>query len=1134
MQGREKVVRLVIDMQACQSPGSRIRGIGRYSLALAQAMVRRAGSHECLVAMNSAIPDSVEYLRAAFSDLLPPERLRSWASTTQVAEAFHGGAPRASVANELFHQAMREFQPDYLHVTSLFEGLDSDVATMAGTREEGLPTAVTLYDLIPLAQSDVYLVDPAVRHWYMRKLEQLKRAEHLLAISEFTKTEGEQLLGIDPARITNIRGACDEVFRPVTMGIEQRMALYRRYGIERPFVMYAGGFDSRKNILSLVRAYAALPEPERKAHQLIIVGSPPTGERKQIEETRAKVGLGENDCLMIGYVPDDDLAALYSDCRLYAFPSLQEGFGLPALEAMACGAVVIGSNLSSLPEVIGFDDALFDPRNLNEITSALHRGLTDEGFRAAFLEAARTQVARFTWDESARLAWESLEAAHDRQGMRARSVVPDLRFVGRVEPSARLVEALPAPIQSSAGHLSSLDAPTYMVIGDAVSAIDAWRALSRSTVGIVVSDGVDMRALVEEVHGRPDGKPVLYRILAEQGAYAVALASGDAFIDGACTVVQSWMRRVAAEVVTLDGVDRVQPARLAEFRCGRAQRVAEAIDRILALPEKPALGDVYWEDVSVAMNHNRQVDDDCASRMLLDVSQLAVYDARTGVQRVVRNLLRHFLMTPPVGTQVLPVYFDDFGNCRYARRFSWNFMGLVDVAALADDDVVDWLPNDHFVGLDLSAHILPFHREKFVRLRDLGVRMSFLVHDLLPDQRPDCFDPYVVDVLRRWYKVVAELADAVVCVSRATADDFVNWLDQVKIDRPSLIKVGHFHLGANPENGVDLPLSEADQAALERLHQRPTVLMVSTIEPRKGYQQALEAFELLWRQDVQVNLAIVGKPGWHTDELIARLRSHAEAGERLFWFEGATDAVLHSLYRRSDLLLSASEGEGFGLPVIEAAQYGIPLLLRDLAVFREVAGDHARYFRGYEPSALAGALESWADDRAQGRPITPSSGISWLTWEQSYRQFLKALDGQRWDHVVGKTPRYWFSAVDGRMQTQSGCYERGSLLATPTPGFLIYGPYVDLPSGIYDLRVYGSLEGNATGCWIDMVCDAGQRHLFKSELAPAQASEGILLEGSVSLQKAAKALEIRVWSTGQCRLRLDGIELVRASVRPAA
>jgi glycosyltransferase involved in cell wall biosynthesis len=479
--------------------------------------------------------------------------------------------------------------------------------------------------------------------------------------------------------------------------------------------------------------------------------------------------------------------------------------------------------------------------------------------------------------------------------------------------------------------------------------------------------------------------------------------------------------------------------------------------------------------------------------------------------------------------QVLPVYFDKTdGDCRYARRFIWRFLGLPEIAATAEDEIVDWLPGDHLLGLDLAPDIIWFHREKYERLHELGVSMSFIVHDMLPEMRPDCFSAPVVEVIRKWYRTVAELADSVICNSQGTADDFVNWLDQVKIERAQPLKVGYFHLGADPEIDAGRAPSVEEAAKLAALASRPTVLMVSTIEPRKGYQQALDAFEQWWQQGAQVNLAIVGKAGWCTEALVEHMRNHPQAGNRLHWFEGASDAMLHALYQRCDLLLSASEGEGFGLPVIEAAQYGIPLLLRDLAVFREIAGEHAGYFEGYDASALCSALSSWLEGRTAGQPWPDSRGVKWLTWQQSYQQFLDVLQGRRWAYEVGDTARYWFPSSDPRMQTQCGVYQRGQLHASDSPGMLIYGPYAKVADGTYRLRAYGAMDRVDPESWLDVAIEGGTRTLFKGELTGVAGGEGdVLLEGTMTLPRPVKDLEIRVWSSGQSQLRLAGFELVR-------
>jgi glycosyltransferase involved in cell wall biosynthesis len=171
--------------------------------------------------------------------------------------------------------------------------------------------------------------------------------------------------------------------------------------------------------------------------------------------------------------------------------------------------------------------------------------------------------------------------------------------------------------------------------------------------------------------------------------------------------------------------------------------------------------------------------------------------------------------------------------------------------------------------------------------------------------------------------------------------------------------------------------------------------MVGTVEPRKGQRQALDAMELLWKKGVDANLVIVGKQGWMVDELAERLAAHPEKDCRLFWLPGVSDEMLLELYRRASALLAPSEGEGFGLPLIEAAQHGIPIIARDLPVFREVAGEHAEYFSGLGPDDLADALERWLALHREGKaPV--STGMPWLTWQQSAQQLLDAVVGQQW------------------------------------------------------------------------------------------------------------------------------------------
>jgi glycosyltransferase involved in cell wall biosynthesis len=179
---------------------------------------------------------------------------------------------------------------------------------------------------------------------------------------------------------------------------------------------------------------------------------------------------------------------------------------------------------------------------------------------------------------------------------------------------------------------------------------------------------------------------------------------------------------------------------------------------------------------------------------------------------------------------------------------------------------------------------------------------------------------------------------------------------------------------------------------------RASFLMVGTVEPRKGHAQVVAAFERLWSQGMELNLVIIGKPGWMVESLIERLRSHREADNRLFYVEWASDQMLLQLYKESAALIMASEGEGFGLPLIEAAHHKLPIIARDLPVFKEVAGEYAYYFHGTEPDDLAKAIRDWIKLRQEGS-VPDSSGMPWLTWQQSTATLLDLILGGKWDSV---------------------------------------------------------------------------------------------------------------------------------------
>jgi glycosyltransferase involved in cell wall biosynthesis len=404
-------MRIVIDLQSCQS-GSRHGGIGRYSMNLLQAMVRNANAHDLHIVLSENMLTGVPEIYANLNSI-PKSNIHYFPVMGHVAESTPENTFSARATELIRENFIAGLAPDIVHVTSLIEGLGDDVTTSVGRFRDDLTTAVTLYDLIPLVESEKYLTNEVSKNHYFRKLDDLKNADILLSISEYSRIEAIQELGIASDRIINISSAADTKFKPWVVPQDLANNIKQKYGISRNFLMYTGSFDQRKNHEALIKAFAALPANERKEFQLLIVGNGWNGIYEHLKWIASGVGLSEDDILFAGKVPDDDLLPLYNLCSLFVFPSLREGFGLPVLEAMSCGIPVIGSNSTSIPEVLGTSRALFDPTDVNSISKKIYEVITDANFRAYLIEHGLQQAKKFSWDESAKIAISAFESAFE-------------------------------------------------------------------------------------------------------------------------------------------------------------------------------------------------------------------------------------------------------------------------------------------------------------------------------------------------------------------------------------------------------------------------------------------------------------------------------------------------------------------------------------------------------------------------------------------------------------------------------------------------------------------------------------------------------------------------------------------------
>lgn len=369
-------------------------------------------------------------------------------------------------------------------------------------------------------------------------------------------------------------------------------------------------------------------------------------------------------------------------------------------------------------------------------------------------------------------------------------------------------------------------------------------------------------------------------------------------------------------------------------------------------------------------------------QLLVDISILWRRDAGTGIQRVVRAL----------SEQLTDADIGDYKLCFVAatRRQSYCYLepdsgneGRLHMAGRIKPGF-----GDIFLGLDLSSRILPRHERQVKAWRKKGARICIVVYDLLPARHPQWFGYDPAKHFVQWLHFIGRYADQALCISRTVAQDLDLWLRQAQIKRSGTIDIHAFPLGGDlhksrPTQGM----TDGDAADIGRLKDEKFLLMVGTIEPRKGHAVALDAFDQLCRsgQDDIPALVIVGRPGWKSDEVQAKIRSHPKRGKTLFWFEDASDELLDRLYTLCAGVFFPTFAEGFGLPVAESLAHGRPVLVRDIPVFRELSSPLVSYFSDDEPVALAQSVLDWLEDIEKEQK--PCQQVL-LTWQKSCEVLL--------------------------------------------------------------------------------------------------------------------------------------------------
>ena len=365
--------------------------------------------------------------------------------------------------------------------------------------------------------------------------------------------------------------------------------------------------------------------------------------------------------------------------------------------------------------------------------------------------------------------------------------------------------------------------------------------------------------------------------------------------------------------------------------------------------------------------------------LLIDVTEITKHEWGTGIHRVVKNIFHQIYSQ---SENVVPVQ-----NKAGKLITSYSYLSRTEGAEAMPEKTPAFKQGDNILLLDNPWGQAAEFSEILELAAETGAKSYAVVHDLIPEQYPEVCDsePMIREHVG-WHTMLLQKADAVVCVSRATADAVAAYYEKMKFTRTRPLSLYCFHLGS------DVPVAEqtARQEIRNFVKKGKTFLMVGTLEPRKGHMTVLQAWQKLpdsLRNDY--HLLIIGANGWKNDA-IRKMLELPEFRENVLWPRDVSDGELLWAYGHADVLIAASLQEGFGLPLVEAAHFGLPLICSDIPVFREVTRGNADFFKVMDADALTKCLIRWM----QSDRHPDSRKIPIYSWQESAREVLDILAGK--------------------------------------------------------------------------------------------------------------------------------------------
>lgn len=817
--------RIWLDGQ-CLQTASRRRGVGRYVVDLFSAIARQYPDVELVTSFDTALAATAVAARSEVSSWIARENIHVWRGAALTGEVVGGMDDHRRLSEIALRHHVRSLDVDMAIATSPFEGAADCAVPFLPSENFDVPTAAIFYDAIPLRYPERYLATPESQAFWRRRLETLQFSNVNLCISAFGQTELRDLL--PTAHAVNISAG---IARSLSSGAQTAAPSPTL----KPFALYVGGLDWRKNVSAIITAFAALGEPTRTGAALVMAGDHPSDRLNALRDQWRDAGLAPENLIALGHVPDRELWPLMRAARVVVQPSYMEGFGLVVAEALACGVPVLASRISAFIEVLGNDETMFDPDQPDELAARLSLFLDNPAYAADIARNQKMRSPPFSWERSAQLA--------------------------------------------------------MVAIADLVRP--------------------------------PSSTNISFERLRQKTA-------------DACV--------------------------------GLALPLTETA-RTLALAEP---------DIS------------SPSRLIVDATQVARLDHGTGIQRVVKSICANLppAVAPTGQGLVVAAFANDTGWFGIPQQEGMP----LSLPPAEERRKLRFNASDTVLMLDSSWELWAQYESALLGARARGAKVVACLYDLVPIKMPAYCDPGMPGMFAQWLQSALRWSTDVVCISRAVADELLAILEA--IDFPRSIRVGYWRLGADFLPGG--ASTSHPSTSLAAAGKRPKFLMVGTLEPRKGHALAIKAFEQFWSNGGDAELTIVGNHGWGVDGLVQNIQSHPEFGKRLFWRQYVADDELRKLYQACDSLIAASYGEGFGLPIVEAARFNKHVIASDIPVFHEVSerSSSVSFFEAGSSASLAREITSWLHDSGETANPRKAGQGEWPNWAQSASELVDVVTGR--------------------------------------------------------------------------------------------------------------------------------------------